>query len=425
MGRGASADRFRQVFEEYVDLLEAIGHTVHREALLERVSGEGGGITVLNGAAKGRETATVPPGALRRIETLRDDLRQQIESGISGEDREESGEEELEERLRDLPEPARDHLADIVMQDGHRPCLEKRFLAVEEFQQMLAEYAGDQTLARSSLIDHLRREFRRRGYEMSCEAIEERFRADPLVRRIPYCAGPIIRELGDEFRTGLIPIENMVGEEDPGLWLDRTRRRLRFRSERAMHRAVAQSTSLTYACVHKALSGRERAKRIQVEIKECLEGWLEKLREGQPLPVDDEHRGIPVEEVYALLPRLKQKFETKQAIYRAIAQKTDLKPGSIRRYFQEQGGLKTAPLAVYREACRLAGGGAEQALKGREDCREGEGNGEHQTVASLASRTNEALKQWKSHRGEGDFKEEFRSSRLELIRRLARCTDGV
>ncbi|MBS3764430.1 MAG: hypothetical protein KGZ25_14125, partial [Planctomycetes bacterium] len=256
--------------------------------------------------------------------------------------------------LQSLPSPMRDRLADVVMRDGHRGLLERRFISVEEFQQMLEDYAGDQTLARTDLINHIQQEFRDRGIEMSYGTVEERFRPDPVVRTMPYCIRQVFRELDGHYRTGLIPIEEMVGEEDPGEWLERSRRRLMFRSHSSMHRAISAQTGLSYAAVHKALTGSEKAGRIQVKIKRCLESWLEKTARGEKLDIPDKYRGVPVEQMRVLLPNLMEQFETKKALYLAIARQTEVGPGAVRQYFQENTRLNYAPMSAYRVGCELA-----------------------------------------------------------------------
>lgn len=80
-------------------------------------------------------------------------------------------------------------------------------MSVEEFQKLLREYAGSQTIARSALIGHLQQELAARGIQMSADTIEERFRRNTKVRTMPACAREIIKNLNGRFLTGLIPME--------------------------------------------------------------------------------------------------------------------------------------------------------------------------------------------------------------------------
>ena len=155
-------------------------------------------------------------------------------------------------------------------------------------------------------------------------------------------------------RSELIPLEELIGDADADEWLEWARRKLMFRSHCAMHRALAEATGLKYSCIHKALSGRKKAKRIRASLKRCLHGWLQRIQEGEEIDVDDEHRAVPVEDLQALLPRLNRKFRTKEEMYRCISKHTDPGLASVRRYFQATGQLKHAPLSVYRFAHKLA-----------------------------------------------------------------------
>jgi hypothetical protein len=310
----------------------------------------------------------------------------------------------------------RDQLADLVMLDGHRGMVKPLHISVEEFRGLLDEFAGEQTVARRKLILHMQEQFRKRGIEMSCDTIEERFRAEPSVRTIPHCTRLILRDLGDEFRTGLIPIERLVGDEDPDRWLARAEEKLKFRSQSAMHQAIAEATGLTYDCIHKALSGARKAKRIQKEIKGCLDGWLATAERGEDIPAREDHRGMPVEQVRALLPGLIAAFQTKESVYRAISERTGVRPGSVRRYFQNDGRLKFAPLSVHRVAQELSCAPPQELPAAQPPpARRIE---RLTSVARIACRTRLALEQWLRHNGDPDLHRRFKEMRLALIMKL-------
>jgi hypothetical protein len=305
------------------------------------------------------------------------------------------------------------------MLNGHRRFVQERYISVEEFQRLVENFAGDQTVARRKLIEHIRKEFRRRGIEMSCATIEERFRSNPSVRTIPRCVKQIFEDLGQEYRTGLIPIEKMVGEREPEQWLEQTREKLDFRSHSSMHKAIAEATDLTYDCIHKALSGSEKAKRIQRQIKICLEDWLEAVERGEDLEVDDDYRGIPVEQVAALMPGMLEAFDSKEAVYRAISDRTGLRPGSIRRYFQSDGRLKFAPLSVYRAALRLGGDPAQDVdSRNEEPAVEDAEPIQQESISDLSARL-ERISKRRDAEAERNLRKRFKSLRLALIKKLA------
>jgi len=211
-------------------------------------------------------------------------------------------------------------------------------------------------------------------------------------------------------RSVLMPIESLTGEEQPDLWLERTRRKLLFRSHSAMHKAIAEATGLKYDCVHKALGSKRKARRIQADIKRCLDGWLETAEKGGELDIDDSYRGVPLEDVQALLPALLRKFQTKEHLCSFMSRETGLRIGSVRRYFQTGGQLRYAPVTIYKWARRLAEDGAplKRGNSYLADQRT------RQVASEIARRANEALTRWQSEQDE-EYEIEYRYLRRALI----------
>ena len=426
MARLGTARGFVKSYVDYTSVLEAVGYEVEEAKILERVADaprtrdrlKGFLTAYRNGMLNGE---LVDERVCRRVEGLFADLTAQIQpeafrlAGARGPGRDDDRSPDLAAVVAGLSDVRRDWLADIVALDEHRDLVKPRKMPVEEFQELLWEFAGDQTLARQKLVAHLRDELLKRGVDMSCEAIEERFRSDPAVRTMPYCVKQILRGLGEEFRTGLVPVRRLLGEEGFDEWLIRAQHKLMFKSQSAMHKAIAEVTGLRYDCIHKALSGRKKAKRIHVRIKRCLEGWIRKAEKGQDIGVSDEHRGVPVRETCALLPRLCELFRTKQAAYRFMAARTGLRAGSIRRYFQDDGLLKFAPLSVYRVAKQLVDGEIEAP------CSEVPSPERRQRPVAehkVAERAQDALSKWRLDRHNDELARNFKDLRRELIIQL-------
>ena len=355
MAASATARQFASAYTEYCCVLKSLGLHVDQDRLLARVArdaSERGRLKRIlydhsQGALDGEMAPVEAVDGMESLDealvgTIRAQVAQVSEKGVSG-----GG---LAELIEGLSEESKGHLADQVLLSGHGGVVKPRLMGVEEFQGLLREFAGTQTVARQKLIAHLQKELARRGIEMSCQTIQERFRSSPAVRTMPYCVKEVFRGLGDEFRTGLVPISELVGDRAPDAWLREAQEKLQFRSQSAMHKAIADASDLTYDCVHKALSGRRKAKRIQVGVKNCLHEWLRRAVAGETLEIDEECRGVPVADMCVLMPKLLPAFGTKEAVYRYVAAKTGLRTGSIRRYFQNDGQLKHAPLSVYRVA---------------------------------------------------------------------------
>lgn len=215
-------------------------------------------------------------------------------------------------------------------------------------------------------------------------------------------------------RTGaepkLIPLTELTGDTDPDDWLEHARRTLLFRSHCAMHRALAEATGLKYSSIHKALSGKDKAKRIRAPVKHCFDRWLEKMENGEDINVDDEHRAVPVERLQKLLPRLNRKFQTKEELYRCIAKHTSSGLASVRRYFLASDQLKHAPLEVYRFARKLA----RQLPKKEAPDSYLSDESIRRSAARIASEANEALKYWRAGH-DREAKSEYRDLRYALI----------
>lgn len=417
-----SAKDLLSAFRSYANLLDALGHRPKPRKVAECLcngSGKPDKIEkiLLQGRRGKSRSAVVDEAVVERLRGVTGALMGEIRGPLA--ELEGNGSpgpatpDALAELIRGLEQRQRETIADTVARGSQKDLLAQRYVSVVEFQRMLREFAGGQTIARGRLIQCIKEEFRKRGIHMSADAIEERLRPNSSVRTMPYCIKEIFEELGEECLTGLIPLEELVGDEDPDLWLERVRATLLFRSHSSMHRAVAKATGLKYDSVHKALSGRRKAKRIQKQIKTCLDQWLEAAQKGEDIPVEGLYRGVPVERLCALLRVLDKTFRSREHLYRVVAESTGINNGSIRRYFQENGQLRHAPLEVYRTARQLAEG-----ANGRWGCGSYlRDDGVKEAADRIAASANEALKRWRKERDcESEF--EFKHLRRTLIATL-------
>ena len=222
-------------------------------------------------------------------------------------------------------------------------------------------------------------------------------------------------------RTDLIPLTDLVGDEDPELWLDRIRKKLLFRSRCAMHKAIAEAAGLKYDCVHKALSGRQKARRIHPDVKRCLDGWSESAERGEGLDdIDEKYRGVSVTKLQMLLSALERRFRTKEDLYRFLSDKTGITTASVRRYFQARGSLRYVPLKVYELAMDVArdNGPADPVQSYLED------DQIRRAAEEIARKANEALRKWQY--GQDDECEiEYKQLRRMLIATLKEQISAV
>jgi hypothetical protein len=402
-------------YRAYAGLLDAVGYGVERTAVTEyladtadeRAEVEDVLSQAMGGECKGRQiSAQVAERMQDLVRALQDEIAR-VGAGPGH-----AAPAEVADALRARPEEERERVGDAILLNGHRRFLQRRYMSVEEFRHVLSERGDKGRLALVKLVPFLQRELEKRGFSMSEDEIGQLFDAACEERQVPACLKGILREADGEFSGGLINLRDMVGDEDPDLWLERVREKLQFRSHSAMHKAVADATSLKYDCVHKALSGRKKAKRIQAEIKYCLDKWLQEVEAGREPGISQDHRGVSVDQMHCLLATLERRFATKEKIYRLISAKTGIKTGSVRRYFQSKGQLKYAPLAVYRCAIGLANGEACE-LPRRESYLTD--NRIRHVARELARQVNEALDRWHCSADTPELEIAYRELRRALI----------
>jgi len=408
------AEDLKGAYVAYVDLMAAVGHTVNQTAVAEYVAEEPENrASVLSALQQGEPEPAAE--TIERMSSLTDKLSSDLWSMLEANGGSPASPQEVLSVIRSVPHMVKDAMADALALNGHSGYIQPRYMDADELDDILREreQADKGELALVKLVPYLCEELGKRGYEVSEAEIESWFSPERSAEQLPYCVKRLLRNLNGEFSTGLIPLDQLVGKADPDKWLEQVREKLLFRSHSAMHKAIAEASTLKYDCVHKALSGRRKAKRIQAEIKYCLNKWLDEVDESPHPDIDDDYRGVPVEWTCGLLPALESRFGTKEELYRCISEKTGIKAGSVRRYFQANGQLKYAPLSVYRYARKLADGPEqrqdEEATSYLEDpCT-------RRVAFQLAQKASTALRQWKMGRDDAELEMEFKELRRELI----------
>jgi hypothetical protein len=410
---------FMDTYRLYAGLMRAIGHEVDQVALAEHLGEEESerrALKTLLSDAAGREDgrSEVQQKAAARLMDMAQGLVEEIASaagGWSGEDTAKIGAEELVQRLHEAPDGRKEAIADAVLLNGHRKVLLERYVAAEEVVGEFRKRQNGAKLDLQKLVSHVEEELGKRGYPMSQAAVRKLLSGSYEGQRVPYCLKHILERLDGRFVTSLVPLTAVVGDRDATEWLEETRRKLLFRSHSAMHQAIARATGLKYDCVHKALSGRRKAKRIQAQIKYFLDRWLEDVGSGREPDVSDEYRGVPVGQTQAMLPALEKRLGTRERVYRAISQRTGIRAGSVRRYFQGNGQLRYAPLSVLKcvEEIIRGGGCAVRMRSYLADVHT------RSVAFELARRANEALARWRETGGDGEEEMTYRELRLVLI----------
>ncbi len=217
--------------------------------------------------------------------------------------------------------------------------------------------------------------------------------------------------MSEQVSEARIPWRALVGDQEPDSWLENARRTLLFHSHCSMHQAIAGATGLSYHSVHKCLSGSRKPRRIPDAIRECLNGWLNCAADGGAPDIPDEFRAVPAERMMDMLPALLRRYDTKSALYQAIAERTGVQPTTVRRYFYESGRVCYAPLSVYRVAQDLVGEPEGEPLA---DSYLSDDRTRH-LAHCLARECRDVLVRWRSNGHDPELEVRYRNLRRALI----------
>lgn len=407
-------------YEEYAALAGALGVRVNKGAVrryaLDKLGYRGEMKSFFSRSyAQRHPERTAPKAALEAVEALVCDLARTIHRGLGRRGRlsfRNGCVKRLMTAVGKLDAAKRGALSEEITRGRQAEFLRAQDRPIEDFHRALEEYAQGQTLARSRLIAHLRRELADRGLDMSRASIEERFRRNTKVRTVPPRLIAVVRELDGRFRTGLVEIETLTGEEPPGEWLEACREELGFRSKNAMHRALADSTSVHYETVHKALTNPRPGQRLQREIIDTMSAWREAVRRGERLPVSPEYLRGCSSEVPGLLRRLSRHSRSRREAMRSGARALGVGPGKMRRTMDGDG----------RDGRDFSQRGVRQ-LKELVKGREGHphrpsyliGVNARKMARLFARRAQAARDQWQLDPGNARLEKAFRRTRLQLI----------
>lgn len=332
-----------KAYEEYVALADGLGLEVKKGALrqhaLAGLDYRGDMKSFFSTSyAKQYPVRSAPAKVYNVVYALREDLETTVRKHLNGQISKQRSDslDAVLKALRKLDDSRRSTIASAASTGKHADFLRTREVAIEEFHKALQQYAGDQSVARSKLVEYIRAELEKLGIVISSASVEERLRRNTKVRTVPAGMIEIVRKLDTTFRSGLIPIETMTGEQDPGLWLEKSRQMLGFRSKNAMHKALAQATGVNYETIHKALTNPHVGQRIRVEIRERMNEWLDKAKRGEMLPVQatqPSHEGAaPI--VRPILRQLAALYPCINAMYREAAHAMGVGASSVRRIYE-------------------------------------------------------------------------------------------
>ena len=352
---------------------------------------------------------TAPKGVFAAVDGLVHDLAATMKAALNGQAKKVNGSiPKLCDAVKGLEVEKRRTLCEEIERGAHASYLRRQELPIAEFHKALQAYAASQTVARGKLIEHIQQELQTRGIRMSRASIEERFRRNTKVRTVPACLLEIVTGLGDQFRTGLVGIETLVGEQPPEEWVEACREELGFRSKNSMHRAIAEATAVNYETVHKALTRPRAGQRIQKQIVDALLAWRGMVRRGERLPVAAQYLGSSSRpEVTGLLRRLSRQAPSPKQACRDGARALGVAPGAALQAMAGHEGDDFAPRGVRT---------LKELVKRREARHSSFLIGPARRAAAvLAQRAETARERWHAHPDDTQFERLFKKRRLQLI----------
>lgn len=361
---------------------------------------------------------TAPVEVLEAVAALRDDLMDVAKKGLNGQlpEKAKADAGQVAEALEKLADAERDTIAAAV-NGKHADFLKPGEVPVERFHEALDAYTGDQTIARSKLVKHLRKALTERGIKMSGASIEERLRRNTKVRSVPPALIELIHNLDGSFRSGLVPIETMSVGKDPTEWLDRTLETLGFRSKNSLHKAVAEETGVNYETVHKALTNPDKGQRIRIEIRDCLHDWLKRVAAGETLPAAAESTTAPRRNkrkrgssIKKVLNKLEDAFGGAEKMYAEAARALSTDVDTVRRLHEDGAGASVSPENITA---------LKRLLKTRKEDRHNTSylrdRQSRRHAEKMAERVTAAREAWMDDPDNTQLYERFRRLRLQLI----------
>jgi hypothetical protein len=364
--------------------------------------------------ARRHSSHTVPVEVVRALDGLSADLAGVVRRRLNGALPKAVQRDPLRlaQTLPDLPSEKRAAAAEAVAASESARFLKRSEMDIAEFHRLIKGYSNGQSLARGRLVSHLHEELRKRGVEMSPDAIEERLRSNTKVRSVPACFAEILSGLDRRFLTGLVQIEDMVGKTPPEEWLENCRRRLGFRSHNALHKALAEATSLNYEAIHKALTKPRPGQRIQGRIQEVLAQWAQSLDKGETPAVDARYLGAPAQVVRDLVTQLSRVIPKGNRLYREAARALGVKSAAVRLTHNDPADQRTYPMEGVRRLQELVKTGRPPASPPVSYLAKA---GTRVLASRLICCANEALRRWREDRENYALKRAYLGLRLQLI----------
>jgi len=184
-----------------------------------------------------------------------------------------------------------------------------------------------------------------------------------------------------------------------------------FRSDCAMHKALAEQTGLNYESVHKALTGPHKAQRVQKKIADCFAKWQQELASGRRPAIQEAYFGTEAQKVREVLAEMTRYYLSKEELYNEVAALLGMKPSSVKRYHASKLQVKYVPTANYEKLVRHL----ETCRKTRTKRSYLHDESRRSLAYGLYGQLSDVERRWRSEPENDELEAAYKSLRLRLI----------
>ena len=211
-------------------------------------------------------------------------------------------------------------------------------------------------------------------------------------------------------RGEMISVTEITFTHDPSEWFQDVCSKLCFKSQAAMHRAIALATGIKYDTVHKALTRCTPGRRIRAEIKDCLTRWLARHEKGLRPDTDLSLLSVPADEARGVLRALRYSYADFENALAEASQVSGSSRATLLRYLSDSEE-KPFPAEGYDALAHLL-----QRRRMMFRVMSYLSDDEKRTrVQRLSARLREFLARWRENPARTAFHHRFRELRLQLI----------
>ena len=152
------------------------------------------------------------------------------------------------------------------------------------------------------------------------------------------------RDLEQLLSSNLIPLDSFPDPTD-------CVQKLNFKSLTALCWAVSEATGVEYGDISHYWDKNTRRKHGRIEVRDCLEDWLDAIKRGKEPNINPAYRGVKKETILSLVQFILESktYDKKTHLAGDVSDKTRIPMLRIRnRYFYQDSTTHIIPIEVYQ-----------------------------------------------------------------------------